>query len=246
LEKPATPRIFPPLSGSTSFERFAADPISETIGAAGHRKTEDISMIRDRKMCKVIGSCLIATSMTTWLASQTSASETASATIAETPLGGGVFQYNLALTNTSTDSSKLGTFWFSWIPGQDYMQVKPTSVVDPAGWTFTITGSNNASDGNAIEWVDGGTLVAPGATLSGFQFDSTETLNQILGPTPFDGGTALETTSFVYQGAPFSDSGFKFNVTAVPEPASLSAMLLSGVLLLGRKRHRAMPARATR
>ena len=66
----------------------------------------------------------MAASATAW------ASETATAQITSaTSQGGGVTQYALQLNNTSTDGSTIGTFWFSWIPGQDYMPVAPSSVI---------------------------------------------------------------------------------------------------------------------
>src|ERR1700691_775224 len=82
-----------------------------------------------------------------------SASETATGTISASSLGGGEFQYSLTLTNTSTDSSNIGTFWYSWIPGVDFMEAKPTSITFPTGWSVNITGSNNSSDGNALQFL---------------------------------------------------------------------------------------------
>jgi hypothetical protein len=163
------------------------------------------------------------------------ASETASATISSTPLGGGVFQYNIALTNTSTDSSPVGTYWFSWIPGNDYMEVKPTGITQPTGWTSKITGSNNATDGNAIQWVAGtGSALAAGNT-DDFSFDSTETLSQLQSASSVK-DHEIETTAFVYAGAPLTDAGFKLTATSVPEPASLSLLGSAGVVLLIRRR----------
>jgi len=167
-----------------------------------------------------------------------SASETAKGTISATPLGGGKFQYNIALTNTSTDGSDIGTFWFSWIPGVDYMEALPTSITAPTGWIFPVTGSDNSSDGNAIEYynIDGtADQLTPGNTFN-FSFDSTEPLSQILGPSTY-GSHLPETTAYVYEGFPETDAGFKLNVTAVPEPVSASMIALSsGALLLRRRR----------
>jgi hypothetical protein len=179
-----------------------------------------------------VASALLAAS----LAASASASETASATIAAAPIAGG-FQYTLSLTNTSTDGSTIGTFWFSWIPGADYMEAKPTAITFPAGWSDNITGANNASDGNAIQYLAGTPAadLAQGGTDT-FTFDSTEPLSQILGPSTVK-DKEVETTYFVYSGAPFSDGGFKSTATAVPEPATLALLALSGpALLLRRKR----------
>jgi len=166
-----------------------------------------------------------------------SASETGTATIGATPLGGGVFQYNLALTNTSTDGSTIGTFWFSWVPGVDYMEAKPTGITAPTGWIDPITGSNNSSDGNAIEYYDiggAGDLLHAGNT-DNFSFDSTETLSQILGNSSYDSHLP-ETTAFIYLGFPEQDAGLQINVTAVPEPVSASMLAIFGGGLLMRRR----------
>jgi hypothetical protein len=169
-----------------------------------------------------------------------SATETASGTISASPLGGGEFQYNIALANTSADhtaTGNIGTFWFSWIPGHDFMEAKPTHITFPTGWSVNFTGSNNASDGNALQFVaGGGPLLTPGNTDS-FSFESTEPLSQIIGPssyTPLDN----ETTSFVYQGAPFSDGGELITLApvAVPEPASAILFLIGSAGLLRRRR----------
>jgi hypothetical protein len=165
------------------------------------------------------------------LAANASASETASATISGTPQGGGITLYDISLTNTSTDGSTIGTFWFSWIPGHDFMEAKPTDIGSPAGWTANITGSNNASDGNAIQWVDGSTLLAEGGTDQ-FSFESTESLSQLFGPSSY-GAHPPETTTFVYSGGPFSDGGFEFQV---PEPASIGLIAVSSGALLFRRR----------
>jgi hypothetical protein len=160
------------------------------------------------------------------------ASQTASATISSSPVGGGVFQYNIALTNTSTDGSPIGTFWFSWIPGVDYMQAQPTNITMPTGWTDSITGSNNSTDGNAIRYVAGaGSQLNQGGT-DDFSFESTETLAQLESHSPF-GNNAIETTSVVYQGAPLIGTAFTF---AVPEPASMTLITLSGAAALLRRR----------
>jgi hypothetical protein len=165
-----------------------------------------------------------------------SASETASATISSSSLGGGDFQYTLDLTNTSTDGSKIGTFWFAWVPGVDFMEAKPTSITFPSGWSDNITGSDNTSDGNAIQYLAGSSAsyLSEGNSDT-FTFDSTETLSQLLGPSSY-GGHQVETTSFIYQQGIFSDAGFQFAAAAVPEPATLSLLAIGSVGLLVRRR----------
>ncbi|HEY1921269.1 MAG TPA: hypothetical protein VGG44_00770 [Tepidisphaeraceae bacterium] len=174
-----------------------------------------------------------------------SASETASGTISATPLGGGNFQYNIALTNTSTDGSDIGTFWFSWIavPDVDFMEVIPTNFVGPTNWSVSDTHNLGAPDGYALEFTAnapgrGGTdpRLAPGNTDQ-FSFDSTEPLSQLLGNSTIAPNDP-ETTSFVYLGPPFGDAGFQFTLTpaSVPEPVSASVIAFGGAALLMRRR----------
>src|ERR1700721_2152987 len=94
-----------------------------------------------------------------------------------------VFNYNVTLTNTGT--TPLGTFWFSWVPGEDFLPTVPLSETSPAGWgnaagtssTPAITGSGNSTDGSAIQWVaqSPSAAVMPGQSPGGFDFSSTTT-----------------------------------------------------------------------
>ena len=156
------------------------------------------------------------------------------ATIDATDLGGGVFDYKVTLSNSGASPAPIGTFWFAWVPGKDFLDSAPLSVMSPTGWTDHVT-NTGADDGFAIQWVanSAGNALAPGQSLS-FEFTSTETPQQLAKASPFF-PAFLEGTSFVYSGAPFSDSGTQFVATPstpappVPEPSSL-ALLLTGVL----------------
>src|SRR5271168_800242 len=71
-------------------------------------------------------------------------SEQAQAQITDTPLSGGVFQYTVSLQNTG--NTPIGTFWYSWVPGEDFMPVAPTNIVSPSGWKEIVT-NGGTSDG---------------------------------------------------------------------------------------------------
>jgi hypothetical protein len=139
----------------------------------------------------------------------------ATATYTSASLGGGEFQYDLTLNNTGTTT--IGTFWFAWIPGMGFLSAPPTSVTSPSGWT-----ESQLPPGMAIQWVTT-TPLAAGGSLSGFQFDSTETPTELMG-TASNGDPV--TTSFVYINAPFGDPGFQFVATPaaapVPEPSTFA------------------------
>src|ERR1700733_11204460 len=104
--------------------------------------------------------CLAAVSW--FCASQADAQVAAGgATISVT--GTGPYQYSIPLTNTGTTT--VGTFWYAWIPGEDFLFSFPTSVQNPPGWTNnTITGGPGSY---SIQWV-ATTPLAPHTTLSGF------------------------------------------------------------------------------
>ena len=124
----------------------------------------------------------------------------ASATI-QTTSTSAVNSYALTLSDSASSASPVGTFWFSWVPGEDFMGVAPTNIMSPTGWTPNIT-NGGASDGFAIQWVATAATasiyqVPAGGTLSGFGFSSTETPAQLGGNSPFYPGTPT-LTAFAY------------------------------------------------
>jgi len=167
------------------------------------------------------------------------ADPSATATYTDIRLSSGVYQYDLTLENTGTTT--IGTYWFAWVPGAGFLSAAPTDVMSPAGWSDRLT-----NHGAAIQWTSTH-LLAPGATLTGFSFDSTETPAQLAGTVASGLGAGEPiTTSFVYAGAPLlptAASGDQFVTTAgagthgVPEPTMLGLLGLgmTGLLLVRRR-----------
>jgi hypothetical protein len=161
--------------------------------------------------------------------------ESATATLTASTSAAGS-HYDAVLINTGTTT--VGTFWFAWVPGKDFLPTSPLNITSPAGWQDIIT-HGSASDGYAIQWkaTSAASDLAAGSSLSGFGFDSADTPTQLQGNSPFF-PTFPVGTSFVYSGTPFSDAGFQFvaATVAAPEPASLGALGVGGLLLLRRRR----------
>jgi len=150
----------------------------------------------------------------------------ATATFTDTPESPGVYDYDLTLNNTGT--TDIGTFWFAWIPGDNFMTVAPTDVQSPAGWTA------NVIPGFSIQWLDSGSL-GQGTSQSGFEFESTLTPAQLEGPSIIPSDPVA--TFFVYIGMPFNDPGFQLvatppQTTVTPEPGTIVLTAL-GIALAG-------------
>jgi hypothetical protein len=146
------------------------------------------------------------------------------------------YDYTIKLTNTSASTDVVGSFWFAWVPGKDFMTNKPLSETTPAGWVANVTGGG-PGDGFAIQWVaNAGWEIPIGSSLT-FGFKSPETPTQLAGKSLFY-PTVPETTSTLYSGTPFSgdEATILVSPTAVPEPSTLALMLVAGLAAVGYKR----------
>ncbi len=141
----------------------------------------------------------------------------ASGVITSTATGAG-FNYTITLTNASSSNAGIGTFWYAWVPGEDFLATSPTSVSPPPGWTDNITNAG-AGDGFAIQFLANSAAndVQPGSSLN-FSFTSADSPASVNGNSVFYPGTPVG-TSTVYPQGPFSDAGHQFVVT--PTPAAM-------------------------
>jgi hypothetical protein len=152
-------------------------------------------------------------------------SELAKESLVAQKIGTGDYRYTITLKDIGT--ATIGTFWFAWIPGEDFMPVRPLSVAPPAGWRGTITHNTGSTDGYAILWTasSSSSELHPGQSKV-FNFQSSATPAQVFGNSIFY-RHPLVTTSFVYSGImPFSGSSYEFhsssNSVIPPTPAALA------------------------
>jgi hypothetical protein len=138
----------------------------------------------------------------------------ASAVISSTPAGPD-FSYTIKLSNPSSSTAPIGTFWYAWFPGEDFLATRPISVKSPTGWTGNITNAG-PGDGFAIQFVADNSVydVQPGGSLS-FSFTSADSPASIAGDSVFYPGTPVG-TAFVYQQGPFMGASDQFVVTPAP------------------------------
>lgn len=135
-----------------------------------------------------------------------------------------VYHYDIKVTDTGT--SNIGTFWFAWVPGEDFLPSVPNAVSNPTGWGNTLTGSENSTDGTAIQWITSSHAITPGNSLSGFDFTTTDSPAVLAGMSPSHPSEPV-TTTFIYSGGPFSDAGFQFVVTPPVTTAASATSLVS-------------------
>ena len=159
----------------------------------------------------------------------------ASATISSVADGPN-FKYTLTLNNSSTSNSGIGTFWYAWVPGEDFMTSSPRSVTPPSGWTDNIT-HGGSNDGFAIQFLadSAASAVQPGSSLT-FSFVSADAPASINGNSVDFPGMPVG-TAFVYPGAPFSDAGHEFVATPVSAPAPTPSVTVVSVLDVKNKKH---------
>jgi hypothetical protein len=146
--------------------------------------------------------------------------------------------YAMTFSDAADAAKPIGTVWFAWVPGEDFLATSPISETSPSGWRVNAITHAGAADGYAIQWVANSAAsdIPIGGSLSGFGFTTTDSPSDLQGNSVFFPGTPVLTT-FAYGAGPFSDAGTEFVVTpaAVPEPGTLALALLPAALLLLRR-----------
>jgi hypothetical protein len=171
---------------------------------------------------------LLATSLLTLVASSglaTAGTLNVSGVLSWTPDGAN-FDYQVKLTNLASSTDSIQTFWYAWVPGEDYLSTPPTSVTPPSGWNFQVTHFPDVStNGYAIQYTTTTDALAPGDSLI-FRFTSPDTPAMLTGNSAFFDHPPIG-TAFVYSGQPFQGDSLQFTVSSVPEPSSLLLGLLA-------------------
>lgn len=147
------------------------------------------------------------------------------ATFTDTPVGPN-YDYTITLDNIGT--TPIETFWFAWVPGENFMHTSPLNgtVQAPSGWTGTVT-HGTTTDGYGIEFLTSTTPLAAGNSTT-FQFQSADTPAELAGNSVFYSTTPVG-TSTIYSGGPFASPTASFVAQPVPEPSALG-LLLAGCL----------------
>src|SRR5712671_7622119 len=140
------------------------------------------------------------------------ASLVGSADLVGTPAGGGLTHYSGVVHNTGTTT--IGTFWYAWldVPLEDFMPHVPQNITAPPGWFGIVQGGG--VQGYSIEYytLNAASYVPAGQSLSGFGFDSLDTVAVMNSPAPTD-PHYLVATSVLYIGFPQGDPGFRIVAT---------------------------------
>jgi hypothetical protein len=133
----------------------------------------------------------------------------ANASITGTSNNSGGFNYTTTINDTGTTA--IGTFWFGWIPGEDFLTQNPTLIGSPSGWSASIV---PIGSGYSIEWTanSAASYIPAGGSSSAFTFSSTETPAVLGGTSTLDSRYAAS-TSFVYQSAAFATNGLQITPT---------------------------------
>ncbi len=149
------------------------------------------------------------------------------------------YEYFVTMKNTSPTAS-IDALWYGWLPGYDLLGTVPTSSSSPANWGETNEQEASFSGSSSVLWQTSTSPLAPGQTLSGFTFTTSDPPSLVQGSSPVFGFPTEY--SYIYNGVadPSGIGGAlviaQTGAAITPEPTSL--MLVAGpiVWMLRRKR----------
>lgn len=153
----------------------------------------------------------------------------ATGTFTDTP-NGGSFNYVIDLQNSASSTSPIGTFWYSWIPGQFYLPSEPSSVTPPSGWSDVIT-PGSSTYGIEFTANSTGADIAPGSSLN-FGFTSADTPATLNGTSLVFPGTPVGQSTLYSGDTAFSGNSDVFDVTEAPEPSTFALVAVGSLGLL--------------
>lgn len=191
-------------------------------------------MNRDSLPVGLVGLALVAMSSASALAVTGASANYAS------QLNGSTYTYDLLLKNTG--DTPLRTFWFAWAPPfYSFLPSIPDTTSSPSGWTAQVV-PDYFGYGYSILWNTTGSGVAPGASLTGFEFTSVDTPADLQASNYYYG--LPNAFSYVYASTVNADDALPSQFGAftavpgpVPEPASAGLLFgAASLVTLGRRR----------
>jgi hypothetical protein len=133
--------------------------------------------------------------------------------ISSSEVSPGVYQYTLTISDASSATLSIASFWYAWVPGHFYLPGPPTSPGVPANWTANVVNDSIQFSANSAA-----ADIAPGGSLT-FTYEAGFT-PQALSLMANSG------VSVAYAGALQTTPNQEFTVAAVPEPSAAGLVLL--------------------
>jgi hypothetical protein len=222
-----------PILASCTFRIFFADERITILpdGTPIPRAIVSILQIQE-KIMRCLGMAALGVILA--LAGTAGAQEMASATIIQTGTDGSNFDYAIQLTDTG--QTTIGSWWYGWIPGYNFLASTPTVTSNPTGWTDSVIPGYAPYAGASVQWFASGpaSYIQPGGSVT-FDIRTPDDLTTMTGPSPYGFGYYDSGDSYVYSQGLEADSGGFLEVIA-PEPTGISLIAVSAAFALKRRR----------
>lgn len=190
-------------------------------------------MLKRNAICALVGLAMA------WVGSSAYGQLSAAVTISAQQLSANSYDYSVTMKNTSATTS-IDALWYAWLPGYDLLTTVPTTISSPAGWGDTVEQEAFSGTTASILWQNATTPLAPGQTLGGFNFITSDPPSVVEGASTVFG---LPTEyAYIYSGVADPDGAGGGLIIAqtvappVPEPTSLALVAGPMAWMLRRKR----------